>query len=171
MNQVLPLRLWSFIWLYLVDLWATYCHLLCLLLSLISPSLLFPYYYVRSKTKAATLHSLLGSAASSSLPMLSLQASGKPTGFSGAAGGIVSAYQSRRYKRCRFHPWVGKIPWNGKWHSIPVKFCGQKSLAGYSPWGCNESDMTEHSTGKQIDWETLITKDRISYRGQGRTYA
>ena len=22
---------------------------------------------------------------------------------------------------------------------------GQRSLAGYSPWGCNESDMTEHS--------------------------
>ena len=65
--------------------------------------------------------------------------------------------------------WEDPLEW--KWHSTPVKFCGQKSLAGYSPWGCNESDMTEHSTGKQIDWETLITKDRISYRGQGRTYA
>ena len=25
----------------------------------------------------------------------------------------------------------------GKWH-------GQRSLEGYSPWGCKESDMTEH---------------------------
>ena len=27
--------------------------------------------------------------------------------------------------------------------SIPGKSIGQKSLAGYSPQGCNESDMTE----------------------------
>ena len=25
-----------------------------------------------------------------------------------------------------------------------VKFHGQRSLAGYSPWACKESDMTEH---------------------------
>ena len=32
-------------------------------------------------------------------------------------------------------------------HSTPVflpgEFHGQKSLAGYSPWGCKESDMTK----------------------------
>ena len=26
---------------------------------------------------------------------------------------------------------------------LPGKSCGQKSLAGYSPWGCKKSDMTE----------------------------
>ena len=26
---------------------------------------------------------------------------------------------------------------------LPGKSCGQKSLVGYSPWGCKESDMTE----------------------------
>ena len=26
---------------------------------------------------------------------------------------------------------------------LPGKFHGQKSLAGYSPWGCKESDATE----------------------------
>ena len=26
-----------------------------------------------------------------------------------------SACQCRRYKRCGFHPWVGKIPWGRKW--------------------------------------------------------
>ena len=34
-----------------------------------------------------------------------------------------------------------------KWQPTPVflpgKFHGQKSLVGYSPWGCKESDMTE----------------------------
>ena len=35
-----------------------------------------------------------------------------------------------------------------KWQPIPVflsgKFHGQRSLAGYSPWGHKESNMTEH---------------------------
>ena len=44
-------------------------------------------------------------------------------------------------------PWVGKIPWRRKWQPTPVFLCrkshGRKSLAGYSPWGCKESEMTE----------------------------
>ena len=28
---------------------------------------------------------------------------------------------------------------------LPEKFHGQKSLVGYSPWGCKQSDMTEHT--------------------------
>ena len=45
-----------------------------------------------------------------------------------------------------FDPWVGKITRKKKWQPIPVflpgKFHGQRRLAGYSPWGCKESDMT-----------------------------
>ena len=37
-------------------------------------------------------------------------------------------------------PWVGKIPWRREWLLTPVffpgEFHGQRSLAGYSPWGC-----------------------------------
>ena len=48
-----------------------------------------------------------------------------------------------------FSPWVGKIPWRRKWQPtpgfLPGKFHEQGSLAGYSPWGCKESDMTEHT--------------------------
>ena len=43
--------------------------------------------------------------------------------------------------------WVGKIPWRREWLPTPVflprEFHGQKSLAGYSPWGHKESDTTE----------------------------
>ena len=43
-------------------------------------------------------------------------------------------------RRCGFDPWVGKMPWRRKWQPIleffPGKSHGQKSLAGYSPWGC-----------------------------------
>ena len=28
---------------------------------------------------------------------------------------------------------------------MPGEFCGQRSLAGYSPWSHKESDMTEHA--------------------------
>ena len=43
-------------------------------------------------------------------------------------------------KRLRFDLWVGKIPWRRKWQLTPVflsgKFRGQRTLVGYSPWGC-----------------------------------
>ena len=48
--------------------------------------------------------------------------------------------------RLRFDPWVGKIPWRRKWQPTPVflpgESHGQRSLVGYSPWGCQESDTT-----------------------------
>ena len=41
----------------------------------------------------------------------------------------------------------GLGPWRREWLPIPVflpgEFHGQRSLAGYSPWGCKESDTTE----------------------------
>ena len=50
-------------------------------------------------------------------------------------------------RRPRFDPWVGKIPWRRKWQPtlvlLPGKFHEQRSLVGYSPQGCKESDMTE----------------------------
>ena len=40
-----------------------------------------------------------------------------------------------------------KIPWRRKWQPTPVflpgKSHGQRSLVGYSPWGCKESDTTK----------------------------
>ena len=50
-------------------------------------------------------------------------------------------------RRPRFDPWVGEIPWRTAWQPIPVflneEFHGQRSLAGYSLWGCKGSDTTE----------------------------
>ena len=46
------------------------------------------------------------------------------------------ACQWRRHKRHWFNPRVGKIPWRKEWQpatvSLPRKFHGQRSLAGYS---------------------------------------
>ena len=70
----------------------------------------------------------------------------------GSPGGInskVSTCQCRRHKRCRFDPWVRKIPWSWKWHPTPVFlpeiFHGQGSLVGYSPCGHKELNTTEHT--------------------------
>ena len=56
-------------------------------------------------------------------------------------------WQCRRHKRCRFDPWVGKIPWRRAWQPTPAflpgESHGQRSLAGYLPQGCKESDTTE----------------------------
>ena len=42
--------------------------------------------------------------------------------------------------------WVRKIPWEREWQPTPVFLPGelhrQRSLAGYSPWGCKELDPT-----------------------------
>ena len=72
----------------------------------------------------------------------------------GLPGGAVvkkkkkCACQCRICKRCGFYPWVGKIPWRRKWQPIPIflprESQGQRSLVGYSPWGCKKLDKTEH---------------------------
>ena len=53
-------------------------------------------------------------------------------------------------RRHRFDLWVRKIPWRRKWQPTPVSLLGeshgQRSLAGYSPWGHKESNMTEWLT-------------------------
>ena len=46
-----------------------------------------------------------------------------------------------------FDPWVGEVPWGREWQPTPVFLPGdshgQRSLAGYSPWGLKELDTTE----------------------------
>ena len=53
-----------------------------------------------------------------------------------------------QYRRPRFNPWVGKIPWRREWQPLdspmPGESHGQRSLVGYSPWDQKELDMTEH---------------------------
>ena len=54
---------------------------------------------------------------------------------------------ANRCPRQGFSPWVRKSPWRRAWQPTPVflpgESHGQESLAGYSPWGHKDSDMTE----------------------------
>ena len=67
----------------------------------------------------------------------------------------------RENRRCRFDPWVGKISWRRKWQPTPVflpgKSYGQRSLAGYSPWGHKEFVMTE-ATEHIVLWASLVAQ-------------
>ena len=83
--------------------------------------------------------------------------------------GKKNACQCRRQS---FNPWVRKIPWSRQWQPTPVflpgKSYGQRSLAGYRPWGRRvRLDLaTEHAgahaTFQQAmqtvkAWVTLLT--------------
>ena len=70
-----------------------------------------------------------------------------------------SACQCRRH---RFDPWDGKISWRKEWQTTPVflpeNSRRQRSLAGYTPWGCKELDTTERLS---INTETLSSFHQI----------
>ena len=59
-------------------------------------------------------------------------------------------------------PGLGKAPWKRAWQPIlvflPGESHGQRSLVGYSPWGCQESDTTE-ATEPTDRFDPLILLD------------
>ena len=67
--------------------------------------------------------------------------------FPGGTSGKEPACQCRRHEGRGFDPWIWKIPWRRKWQRTPVflpgESHGQRSLAGYSPWG--QKDLHGHS--------------------------
>ena len=77
--------------------------------------------------------------------------------------GKESACQCRRCRQHQFHPWSGKIPWRKKWQHAPVflpgESHGQRSLVGYSPWGCKELDTTKLLT-------LLFSYNKMVYLGE-----
>ena len=58
-------------------------------------------------------------------------------------------------------------PWRRKWHPTPVllpeKFHGWRKLVDFSPWGCKESDMTEHMH-THTHTHTVDLQYRVSFR-------
>ena len=63
-------------------------------------------------------------------------------------------------RRGGFNPWVRKIPGRRKWQSTPIFLPGEshrrRSLAGYSPWDCKESDTTEQLNNSNKQWSTSL---------------
>ena len=88
-------------------------------------------------------------------------------GFPGGTNGKEPACQCRRLKRCRFHPWIRKIPWRRAWQPTPVflpgKSYGQRSLVDYSPWSCIKSDFTTYWEAKFLRSWVLRWKMRVLF--------
>ena len=64
-----------------------------------------------------------------------------------------------QYRRPRFQPWVGKIPWRRKWLPTPVFLPGnQTSLAGYS-----SQDHKELNTTKQLTHTHMHDKIHVIF--------
>ena len=79
-------------------------------------------------------------------------------------------------RRPGFNPCVGKIPWRRKRQPTPVflpgEFHGQRSLAGYRPWGHKESDTTEQLTlwWREGSWRVFFSVfpwDKIMVQAAG----
>ena len=85
-------------------------------------------------------------------------------GFPGGTSSKEPACQCRKYKRCKFDPWVRKISWRRSWQPVPVflpgESHGQRNLAGYGPWGRKESEMTEatQQSTPQTLWYSSLQK-------------
>ena len=81
-------------------------------------------------------------------------------GFPQWLSGLRICLQCRRHKRLRIDTWVGEIPYRRKWQSptvlLPGKFHRQRNLAGYSPMGRKELDMTEHLHEQTTHISTLL---------------
>ena len=69
------------------------------------------------------------------------------TGFPGGSDGKEYACNAGELGSI---PGSGRSPGRREWQPIPVflpgESHGQRILAGYSPWGCKESDTTEQLT-------------------------
>ena len=90
--------------------------------------------------------------------------------------GKESTCQCRRHRRLGFHPWARKISWRRKWQPTPVFLSGeshgQRSLAGYSPWGRTESGLTENTpvgmdSRRMVLRRLFAEQHREQTRGQG----
>ena len=93
-------------------------------------------------------------------------------GFPRWLSGKESACQ---WGRWGFSPWIGKIPWRGKWQPTPLflpgKSHGQRSLAGYSPWGGKELDTTEATEhAKLLNNSLLFLDGKHSATGRETSY-
>ena len=76
---------------------------------------------------------------------IGFRASLTPNGASQVAQWSRIRWQCRR---CGFDPWVRKLSWSFSWSILatpvllPRESHGHRTLAGYSPWGCKESNVT-----------------------------
>ena len=82
----------------------------------------------------------------------------------GGDSGKEPACQCRRHKKCRLHPWVGKIPWRRAWKPTPV------ILAWRIPWTLDPGRLQSKDLHRvRHDWSNLALKNARTLLKSGRT--
>ena len=77
-------------------------------------------------------------------------------------------------RRCRFDPWVGKIPWRREWQPAPIFLLGeshgQRTLVGYSPRGSQgvEHDLVIKNNGNKFRFCPGVLCELGTWRGEQR---
>ena len=130
----------------------------------------FPFlclFYPETLPPHAVLLWVLGS--SCSLLLLLLLPLLQEGGFPGGSVGKGSTGNAGDSGRCKFNPWVRKIPWRRVWQPTPVflpgESHGQRSLVGYSPWGHKVSDRTEATECALLEGEgNMSTENPLCVR-------
>ena len=88
-----------------------------------------------------------GKGTSALRPSVGLGEHGDPKGFPGGATGKELTCQCRRREEMRVQSLSREDPWRRAWQPtarfLPGESHGHRSLVGYSPWDCKESNMTE----------------------------
>ena len=96
-------------------------------------------------------------------------------GFPGGTHGKEPACPCKRHKRCKFSPWVGKIPWRRAWQPTPVflpgESHGQRSLAGVAKSWTWLKRLSRHThmyilprkCNRRKHWEEALTLDWVPW--------
>ena len=88
----------------------------------------------------------------------------------GFPGGSVVKKPPANEGDCGFDPWVGKTPQRRKQQPTPVflpgKSHGQRSLAGYSPWGRKRAG---HDLATKLTRSPLVHSPRTPWPASGPT--
>ena len=84
------------------------------------------------------------------------------TGFSGGISGKESACQCRRYKRCRFVPWVSKIPWRRAGN--PLQYSYLENPMDRGTWRATVHRVTKSLTQlKRLSKHTYVQRPGCSF--------
>ena len=82
---------------------------------------------------------------------------------------VTQQQQQQQCMKPGFDPWVRKIPWRRVWQLttifLPGESHGQRSLAGYGPWGPKEWDMTERLNTAQHKGPEWASAKCITFAG------
>ena len=75
-------------------------------------------------------------------------------GFLGGPNGQESTCQCRRHKRCGLDPWVGKVPWNRKWHEWVLSCLSHVQLF-LTLWTVAQRALLSTGFSRQQSWSGL----------------